>query len=119
MRRLIALLLLIVGTAFNMEAVTGLLRDGAVHHEDPAAAAVHADAAAGEHGHEDASGPSGNQSEDHEHGTSSDHCTHQHGIALVPTIAFTIVSTEGLIEHSERLLPHPIISESPVHPPRV
>ena len=76
-----AALLMLFTIAFSQtETVMGLLRDGVVHHESAAAAAVHALAAEGEHGHEDGAphGPN------HEHGTPADHCTHQHGNLFTP-----------------------------------
>src|SRR5690606_29270301 len=75
LRRLFALFMLVMVTAAQAETVVGQLRDGAVHHESMAIAAVHAANHHGEHGHED----SVDQGADHEHGTPSDHCTHQHG----------------------------------------
>jgi hypothetical protein len=118
MRQFVALCLLLLTTLSNLETVTGLLRDGAVHHEDAVAASAHADFG-GEHGHEDASSPSEHRhNEDHEHGTSSDHCTHHHGIALVPSLSFLILGTEVVIHSPEALLPQSLVSATLVHPPR-
>ena len=80
LRNLAALLMLLTTTFSQAEAVVGVLRDGAVHHESAGAAALHAVAGQGEHGHEDGvpHGPN------HEHGTSADHCTHQHGNLFTP-----------------------------------
>lgn len=84
MRRLLALVLLLLGAASSLESVVGELRDGAVHHESAATAAFHAPEARGDHGHEDGSLPGNHRhSQGHEHGTGSDHCTHQHGTALL------------------------------------
>lgn len=77
-RRLIAFLALVAVTFSSAEAVVGELRDGDVHHEALAEAVLHDHGPDGEHGHEhDAPHDS-----DHRHGTSSDHCTHQHGQQL-------------------------------------
>ena len=65
-------------TFSRAETVLGLLRDGAVHHETLAAAAVHSSSSTGDHGHED-DDPHGPE---HQHGTPSDHCTHQHGTVI-------------------------------------
>ncbi len=84
MRRLLALVLLLVTAASALESVRGELRDGAVHHESAATAAFHALDAQGDHGHEDGSLPGSHRhSRGHEHGTNSDHCTHQHGPAML------------------------------------
>jgi len=67
------------------EPAFGLLRDGQVHHETAASASTHT-SAAGEHGHEDgATQPGHPHAPSHQHGTSSDHCTHVHGIGLTST----------------------------------
>lgn len=119
LHRLIAVSLLVLTSASNVEAVIGSLRDGEVHHEDLASALSHASAGGDEHGHEDASEPSRHRhNDDHEHGTSSDHCTHQHGIAVLPSFAFVILAPEGDIAYADPLLRHPLISETLVHPPR-
>ncbi|MEX2584426.1 MAG: hypothetical protein WD766_14245 [Gemmatimonadota bacterium] len=89
LRRFAALLMLLIVTFSNVETVTGVIRDGTVHHESAAAAAGHAAQAKGEHGHEDGA-PHGPQ---HEHGTQSDHCMHQHGNLLTPRApTFAIVT---------------------------
>ena len=83
-RRLVAALALVALCGADAEAVEGMLRDGAVHHEPSAVAAEHA-VSGGHHGHED--GPLSDHSSHgagHEHGTSADHCTHQHGTAALP-----------------------------------
>jgi hypothetical protein len=75
LHRVAAVLMLLTIVFSHAETAMGLLRDGTVHHETAAAAAQHALNGQGEHGHEDGAphGPN------HEHGTSADHCTHQHG----------------------------------------
>lgn len=120
MRRLIALALLLFTTASSLEAVVGVVRDGAVHHEDAATAAAHAEMSAGEHGHEDASSASDDHEhgERHQHGTSGDHCTHMHGVALIPVFAFALfgsLSTASTVDaefHNQRVAP------TLTHPPR-
>ena len=119
MRRLIALCLLLVTTAFNAEAVAGALRDGQVHHEDLATASSHAASPDGEHGHEDGSPlPGHRHDQNHEHGTSADHCTHHHGAALVPSFSFCISLSESGISRAEPLLPHLLDATTLVRPPR-
>ncbi|MQA91855.1 MAG: hypothetical protein GEU90_16805 [Gemmatimonas sp.] len=75
LRRLAAVLMLLTIAFSQMETVMGVLRDGKVHHDSAATAALHALNGQGEHGHEDGA-PHGPK---HEHGTPADHCTHQHG----------------------------------------
>lgn len=118
MRRAIAFFLLLLITASNAEALVGMLRDGKVHHEDLAAATLHANAD-GEHGHEDTSAPAGHRhGRGHEHGTSSDHCTHHHGIALIPSFAFAIFAEDARIEYEETSLRHTSTFQALTHPPR-
>ncbi|MEQ1854947.1 MAG: hypothetical protein ABL963_00665 [Longimicrobiales bacterium] len=80
-RRSIALALLLGYSASAAEAAVGVLRDGAVHHESAAAAVIHQETHQGDHGHEDP-GAGAEHGSDHRHGTSSDHCTHVHGVGL-------------------------------------
>lgn len=120
MGRLIALCVLLLTTASNLEVVVGMLRDGRVHHEDAATALVHAESGPGEHGHEDASAPANHRhGKGHEHGTSGDHCTHVHGVALVGSFSFLLLGGEAGVEYADAPLPDPLISEALVHPPRV
>ena len=119
MRRLLALTMLILTTTSSLEAVLGVVRDGEVHHEDAAAAAAHTQHFDGDHGHEDAV-PAGDnrQAGDHEHGTASDHCTHVHAMALLPSFAFVILIAEASTQYSEKSLPHSLLSETFSRPPR-
>ena len=79
LRRFVALTSLVMFCASSVEALRGELRDGAVHHESEALAILHEiDRDAG-HLREAADPGSTSQ---HQHGTSADHCTHQHGTAL-------------------------------------
>jgi hypothetical protein len=94
LHRCAALLMLLTLTFSNAETVFGVLRDGTVHHESAASAAVHSSLRHGEHGHEDAG--QGNSEQEHgpkhEHGTSADHCTHQHGnLTAAGPLRFTIL----------------------------
>ena len=96
MRRLLTLLLLLLTAASALESVLGELRDGTVHHESSATAAFHALDAQGDHGHEDGSLPADHRhSRGHEHGTGSDHCTHQHGTAMLVTPFEPLFSSFG------------------------
>lgn len=104
-RRAIAIALLILTPASAAEAVFGMLRDGAVHHESAVAAAASRDAGPQSgHGRED-SAPT------HQRGTPADHCTHEHGTATVsPVFSFsfsTSVSAHRLTActiHPSRIL---------------
>jgi hypothetical protein len=97
LRRFVALILLLVVSAFQAEAGIGAMRDGDVHHESLMAAMSH-QSSGGFHGHEDAPVPGhapgspqapGGQ---HHHGTTGDHCTHQHLVAPVSSLALTFSS---------------------------
>jgi len=72
------------------EAATGVLRDGLVHHESSADAAVHQETSRGDHGHEDRRAGAEHGSE-HQHGTSGDHCTHAHSMGLPTHFVFGVV----------------------------
>jgi hypothetical protein len=89
LRRFIALALLVGYLASSAEAVLGVVRDGSVHHESMAAAAIHQGEHHGEHGHEDP-GVGAEHDAEHQHGTSSDHCTHAHGMSLPAFCAFSV-----------------------------
>lgn len=80
LHRLAALLMLFAVIGSQVESMVGVLRDGAVHHESQATAAAHSlqTLATGEHGHEDDSSSEHSHDSGHQHGTSADHCTHQH-----------------------------------------
>jgi hypothetical protein len=91
-RRLIALALLLGYGASAAEAAVGVVRDGAVHHESAAAAAVHQESHHGDHGHEDP-GTDAEHGSEHQHGTSGDHCTHAHGTSL-PAVCDLDVATQ-------------------------
>ena len=80
-RRSIALALLLGYSASTAEATVGVLRDGVVHHESEVAAVIHQETHQGDHGHEDP-GAGAEHGSGHRHGTSSDHCTHVHGLGL-------------------------------------
>jgi hypothetical protein len=123
-RKLVSVLLLVLFQASSLEAVVGLARDGAVHHETVAQAAAHAELAEpgdAEHGHEAASeAPDAEHGPDHQHGTGADHCTHAHGTALfgpLSPLGFDAVLTP----------PAPTVMRTPshcsaarfFHPPRV
>jgi hypothetical protein len=72
------------------EAATGVLRDGSVHHESSADAAIHQETSRGDHGHEDP-GAGAEHGSGHQHGTSGDHCTHTHSMGLPTHFAFGVV----------------------------
>ncbi len=116
---MIALVLLLMTGVYNLESVVGVLRDGAVHHESGADAIAHTRQHTGDHGHEDlATTGSHHHGKGHEHGTASDHCTHQHGAALLPSFSFEMVDAVTHLDfvvgqgHSEP------VPQTFVHPPR-
>lgn len=83
----------LVGFLFSAlaESATGMLADGAVHHETSGVAAAHGTLTpAAEHGHEDGSGATPEHDHDpgHDHGTTRDHCTHAHGLFLTGTLSW-------------------------------
>lgn len=121
LRRLVALLALVLMVGSIAEPALGVLRDGAVHHETTASAAVHAGQSAGDHGHEESPPFDHQHGRHHQHGTGADHCTHQHGLALLtdaPLPLNVVPSAENALV-AEYLAPigrHPL---DLFHPPRV
>lgn len=96
-RKAISALAVAAVTIASFEALAGETRDGEIHHEDVAQAAVHHDALhlRGNHGYEDSGSPTDrSHGPEHRHGTSADHCTHVHGIGL--TSRATLVETSLL-----------------------
>jgi hypothetical protein len=103
MRRAVALLAIIMSMASRAEAVIGEVRDADIHRETAVEAWTHAQDPHGAHAHDGAHpiGESGAESvqgtddeSPHEHGGSSDHCTHVHGAMLVGSMEWSPVPTE-------------------------
>lgn len=117
LQRLTSLLLLLAVFAYSAEAVLGVLRDGEVHHESAVAAAGHGEQRGGDHGHED--GPlSHPHGPGHQHGTSLDHCTHQHTATVAHAIAFDFPpATAAELPHDSPHLLDRTLS-APFHPPQ-
>ena len=102
-----------------MEVVVGVMRDGEVHHENAGVAAAHAQQSTGDHGHEDST-RSGQHShgEDHEHGTSTDHCTHVHSVALLSSSPAPLAVELSEIQFTESAFPRETVSDGFAQPPR-
>lgn len=120
--RWINLLLLGLMVGSLVEPVYGSMRDGDVHHEPLKAAAVHS-TAAGDHGHEDA-GSAGTATHEHgpehEHGTGSDHCTHQHGTLSLVEFggpALPVLAIEPMLAARSQVPPSASLQTS-FRPPR-
>jgi hypothetical protein len=116
--RFLALVLLYATAVSLVEPVLGELRDGEIHHESAAAALTHAQFADGDHGHEDAGTPAHEHGREHRHGTSADHCTHQHGTAAPATVTLPFVlatAVHSATEPSVRIAWTPSLQ---FHPPR-
>ena len=95
-KRLTATLVFFAWALMSVESVVGELRDGDVHHESVSEAVRHRAASAGGLGHEHGEaggGEQGSEQDDqHQHGSSADHCTHRHGVALI-TVALSLTPT--------------------------
>ena len=117
--KLSAALVLGVVTVSPLEPVVGALRDGQVHHETVAAAAAHAEAAQGDHGHEGLDAPGQHEhGRQHRHGTASDHCTHVHGVGLAASFEFTIEVRLSPQTFVESIGDTHGFTEAPTQPPR-
>lgn len=130
LRRVTALIVMLVTVGGTLEVGVGLAREGKVHHESTARAVTHATAASGpsvNHGHEDGTvqlhvdgtAESHEDHSQHEHGTCLDHCTHVHGLAVpghrLPTFVTPVVHLR--IVADAKLPPQPDRSEL-FQPPR-
>lgn len=116
-RRLLAFVVLFGYGATVAEAAFGAARDGRVHHESTAAAAIHEVSTHGEHGHEDP-GAGAEHGPRHQHGTSGDHCTHVHGAAVPALCDFVLISgNEVAIEETPPTLVG-ARSSTHFHPPK-
>jgi hypothetical protein len=118
-RRFLALALLIAYGASSAEAVVGVVRDGSVHHESAAAAAMHHEGQHdGEHGHEDG-GQAAEHGSEHQHGTPGDHCTHTHGTSIPTTPGFELVPNVDVATDPPPPLPaSDVAAASHFRPPR-
>jgi hypothetical protein len=112
-RRLIALILFVASTAATAEAVVGVVRDRAVHHQHAVTAAAHATS-----GQTDVPpSPDERPENRHDHDTGSDHCTHVHGVALIPSPSLPVPGRESTIDFADPpsrwTVPSDVISEPP------
>lgn len=123
MRRPIALVLLLLTVSFQSEAVFGEVHDADIHHEGMIQAWVHSHDPHGSHAH-DAQAESVNTltTRDAGHpgqtGGSFDHCTHLHGVALVPSVDVGFALGECMFELSEVPVPSDARFEALTPPPR-
>ncbi len=124
-KRLTTALVIFAWTLMSVESVVGELRDGDVHHESASAAAQHRAVSAGGLGHEHAEAPAeggkgDEQDNNHRHGSSSDHCTHVHGVAM---ITMPVPPTPASVDHTWDWPSPPAIYFVPAevlpHPPKV
>jgi hypothetical protein len=65
---------------------------------------MHQEGHRGDHGHEDP-GAGAEHGGDHQHGTSGDHCTHAHGMALPAVCDFGIAASVVFAQELARLAP--------------
>jgi len=117
----ITALAMLLATGFAaLEPVIGLLRDGEVHHETVAEAALHAAGHTGDHGHGQSSEtPDRPRVPGQQHSTSPDHCTHHvHSAALFGAFAFEICAAESTFSFAEATLHTEAVSADLTRPPR-
>lgn len=117
LRALLALVALLAGGSFDAEQVVGEMRDGAVHHESVEAAAAHAQDSTGDHGHEDQGSDHEDHGPGHSHGTTSDHCTHQHGTPVPSNFAFALALAMTTTSFIDDVVLTPIDTQSFLRPP--
>lgn len=84
-RSLMALVLLLATIVSVVEPVVGQLVDDEIHHRSEVVAAAGAD-----HSQPPDDGPRRSPGSEHKHGTTADHCTHQHSAALVSAVSFVL-----------------------------
>lgn len=119
-KRIIAVIVLLMSAGSYFEPVLGMLRDGAVHHESPGAALAHSGAGPGEHGHEDAGNGSLQHQHDgqHQHGTQADHCAHVHGVGMTTVIVFANPDGTSYVPISDISVPPTGTSSTLLRPPK-
>jgi hypothetical protein len=127
MRRFIALLLLCVTATFQVESVFGEVRDAEVHHERVAEAWVHAHDRHATHSHVEIDesrgesrdvGTRGVEAEEREQGSATDHCTHVHGVALIPPLELSFVASESCFERDVSITLPDLQLSAQTPPPR-
>ena len=127
MRRALVLLVLVTLIGSRAEAVVGELRDGEVHHESTAEAFSHQQDPHGAHAHDAVnsgdeglpdSAESTEAGQDHEHGTSSDHCTHVHGAAAISSAESAVPPVEMSFDFLCTFSDLDFLSELHAPPPR-
>ena len=125
-RRVIAFSMLLAFATSALEAVAGPVRDGAVHHETIVEASSHLTVQGAGHNHlgsvpnseaqtPNPDAPSDGLDDEHPGG---DHCTHVHGVPLVPHM--TVVFASVVVATSDSPVAHhedPTYTHIP-HPPR-
>ena len=124
-KRLTATLMIFAWALMSVESVVGEMRDGDVHHESVSKAMQHRVASAGgfahEHGEEPGLEEQGDeQDRDHQHGSSTDHCTHVHGAALIiMAVPVTPTSVDHAWNWPSPSSNHFVPAEVLPHPPKV
>lgn len=121
-QRLVSFLILLTLFWARAESGFGVLRDGAVHHEGVAAAAVHHELLhlRGDHGHERLSSPSDSHGlPGHSHGSPMDHCTHHHdpGVLTAPVACTDSVRTAPTVPGNPTIPVNQSL-QVPTEPPR-
>ena len=118
LRRLVAVFALFAAVFTVVEPVLGELRDGDIHAEDVIIVAdqgAHALAALA-HSPRDLAGHSHEGS--HQHGTNTDHCTHQHGLSFPAHADFILDDARAVPVTPDVPLFTSRISSHSFHPPR-
>lgn len=124
-KRLTAALMIFTWALMSVESVMGELRDGDVHHESSLEAVQHRAASGGGFGHDHAEEPGradqdNEQDRDHRHGSSADHCTHLHGVALIEMVAAaTPTPVDYACDWPSPSSNHSVPAEVLPHPPKV
>lgn len=119
LRRVLSLLLLLAAVVSVVEPVIGEARDAAIHHEEQATTVAFCMVQSpADHAHEDPSAPGQSQGESHHHGSSSDHCTHQHGVGVPAHLDVAFLHTESLQLPVERPFSADRIPRTLFRPPR-
>ena len=117
---MVPFILLATLPSYYFEPVVGELREGTVHHETITEAMSHSASHSSGHGLQVFEKTADKDQEpSHEHGTSTDHCTHVHGPAH-PGTGGPGISPPQVLERAQGLLPIPTNHITPPdrHPPR-
>lgn len=121
LRRSVTSLVLLLAAIFSfVEPVVGQARDGEIHHRTGVVQQTDTSSTVDAHDPQGTrDGPAHPPGPNHQHGTSADHCTHQHAAVLVPTFSFALPAQTAEAPRLEPPLRLGRFLQRLFHPPRL